>query len=468
MNILDAANQAGISLKKVASTKGGEYTGPCPGCGGTDRFHVWPADKGGEGSYWCRQCEKSGDLVQFFVDFMHYEYPAAFKAAGRSESSQGFYREAALGPRKAITPAAEQSFAPRQHEPPCETWRMKAQKFSDAAHQNLLNYSSAMEYLADRGIDERVIFNFHLGWFSGENGQPNMFRPRRSWGLSEMKNEKTGKNKKLWLPRGFVIPCFDADGKIHRLRIRRPKADIKSEQDIKYYIVPGSGMEVFSAGLDRQTIVVMESELDAMMVSRYVSQKAGVIGLGSAAIKPGASVFYHLKKALRVLIALDYDEAGINAWRWWHENFPQAKIWPVLQGKDPGEAYALKMDIRQWIYAGLPAVQQIDIDPKSSPEYTPPPGMTEFQEILFLLKSYPVSLFATSSKQEVQVSPDFKNPGVVQRIKKLFFDNDEIYCYFCIAHPDDIITGSNCDIDITKIQQELELEKAQPKTPNIE
>ena len=36
------------ALKKVASTKGGEYAGPCPFCGGRDRFRVWPnADQPG-------------------------------------------------------------------------------------------------------------------------------------------------------------------------------------------------------------------------------------------------------------------------------------------------------------------------------------------------------------------------------------------------------------------------------------
>ena len=54
------------TLKKVAGTRGGEYAGPCPWCGGTDRFHVWPdADRPG---YWCRQCGKHGDAIQYLRD----------------------------------------------------------------------------------------------------------------------------------------------------------------------------------------------------------------------------------------------------------------------------------------------------------------------------------------------------------------------------------------------------------------
>src|SRR5918912_568461 len=39
-------------LKKVASTGGGEYAGPCPFCGGRDRFRVQPL----RGRWWCRGC----------------------------------------------------------------------------------------------------------------------------------------------------------------------------------------------------------------------------------------------------------------------------------------------------------------------------------------------------------------------------------------------------------------------------
>ncbi|MEA3429046.1 MAG: primase-helicase zinc-binding domain-containing protein, partial [Thermodesulfobacteriota bacterium] len=50
MNVLDLA-QAKVELKKVSNTYGGEYQGPCPGCGGEDRFHVWPQKNDGQGSY---------------------------------------------------------------------------------------------------------------------------------------------------------------------------------------------------------------------------------------------------------------------------------------------------------------------------------------------------------------------------------------------------------------------------------
>jgi DNA primase len=37
-------------LRKVASTRGGEYAGPCPFCGGRDRLRVQPERR----LWWCR------------------------------------------------------------------------------------------------------------------------------------------------------------------------------------------------------------------------------------------------------------------------------------------------------------------------------------------------------------------------------------------------------------------------------
>jgi hypothetical protein len=48
MTIFDLLEADGFFSKKVASTGGGEFAGPCPFCrDGKDRFRVWPEQ--GEG-----------------------------------------------------------------------------------------------------------------------------------------------------------------------------------------------------------------------------------------------------------------------------------------------------------------------------------------------------------------------------------------------------------------------------------
>jgi DNA primase len=78
VNIVDLIQQD-VRLKHVSSTGGGEYAGACPWCGGNDRFHVWPEG----GNYWCRQCNRKGDAIQYLIDFRGATFQEAAKAIGK-------------------------------------------------------------------------------------------------------------------------------------------------------------------------------------------------------------------------------------------------------------------------------------------------------------------------------------------------------------------------------------------------
>lgn len=437
MNIMDALSTAGVEAKKVSSSKGGEYSGPCPSCGGRDRFRVWPADRGGEGSYWCRQCGKGGDLVQFLVDFCGYEYKAAFEAAGRGG---GAYIPTRYKPVPA--PTAPAAYEPKTHTDPVETWQKKAEDFVGTAHQALLDYNHGLDYLASRGISLEAVKRFRLGWHGGEKGNPCSFRPRKSWGLPEILNKKTGRPKMLWIPRGFVIPCY-RDGALHRIKIRRPKADLKTDKDVKYYVLPGSGMEVFSVGTQPAVAVVVEAELDAILVAQEAGNHAGVVALGSVSIRPGSSVFYALKQCQRILVALDYDQAGLGktGWHWWRENFQSARLWPVPEGKDPGEAWAAGVDIGAWVVAGLPPSQRMSAVDMG---YKKPEGLSPMAELEWLLSQHPITISATPDSIEVLYNPVFKTQCIKQRVQELLaLDDYEIAWYLRLYHPDELITGKN-------------------------
>jgi hypothetical protein len=74
-----AVIQQDTPLKRVAATGGGEYAGACPWCAGTDRFRVWPA----RGRYWCRQCLRRGDLIQYLRDYRGLSFQEAARLAGK-------------------------------------------------------------------------------------------------------------------------------------------------------------------------------------------------------------------------------------------------------------------------------------------------------------------------------------------------------------------------------------------------
>jgi DNA primase len=437
MGLLDMVGRAGVEMKKVATTKGGEYAGPCPGCGGSDRFRCWPVDREGRGSYWCRQCGKGGDDVQFLVDFLGYEYRDAFLEVGRSMPES--YRPANYRP---VSDPVQKAFEPKKYDPPVETWRIKAQEFVDKAHAALLENDHAMHYLAGRGIDRQAVIGFRLGWFGGEKGRPCMFRSREGWGLPSMKNEKTGRKKALWIPRGLVIPTFKA-GMLYRVRIRRPDEDLKRKEDSRYFVLTGSGMEVSGHNPNHRAFVVVEADLDEMLICKRAGSLVGSVALGSSHVKPGADVFYVLQKALRTLVALDWDSAGKSAWKWWAKNFENARQWPVPDGygKDPGEAFAKGLDILEWIKAGLPPAMTIDFDHG----YKVPIGVPPLTELRMLLEKYPVKIHADEDHAKILYDPGFQNRAIRRRIHDLFFgEDDEVFFYLRYIHPDSIIHGGNC------------------------
>lgn len=336
----------GIELKRVASTLGGEYQGPCPGCGGDDRFHVWPEENSGEGSYWCRQCGKGGDAIQFLRDFEGLSFREACERLGRSvPDSKDLAR-----PR----PPKKAAWEAKAYESPEALWREKAGKFCGWCYDRLFEHPEALEYLASRGIRTETAGRYGLGWNPGDGKGKDLYRDRESWGLSLLIDEKR-RRRPLWLPVGMVIPCFDQEsGEIQRLRIRRPGEPAFGP---RYYVVPGSSMATMVLGTDRKVFVVVEAELDGILVFQEAGDFVGVIALGSTGY-PDKNAMDILGGAVFIMVSLDFDGPGAKKWPWWKKHFPDCVRWPVPEGKDPGEAFQAGVEIGPWIKAGLPPALQ--------------------------------------------------------------------------------------------------------------
>ena len=366
MNTLDLASRK-VHLKKVSATNGGEWQGPCPECGGQDRFHVWPEQNAGKGGYWCRGCEKAGDNIQFLRDFEGISFVEACdylniplpergnpSVASRGSAPGGVssFGNGGLGSgRNPSLPPARPEFIPNEHVAPADLWQEKALKFVTWAQGNLAKDDAALAWLAARGISAETAVNFRLGWNIGEDGK-DFYRARKAWGLPEVLKDD-GRPKALWIPRGLVIPHI-VDGVIYRIRIRRP-----DESGPRYYVLPGSSMAIMTIEPHRRAFVVVESELDAIACA-VACPLAGAVALGSVAAKPDADAFAVLQGAIQILNALDYDAAGAKAMTWWADQFPKCERWPVPKGKDPGEAVKLGTDLNSWIEAGLPPVMTIE------------------------------------------------------------------------------------------------------------
>ena len=459
MDILTLA-QSKTQLRKTASTHGGEYVGPCPSCGGRDRFHVWPDKTDSKrservGIYWCRSCGKAGDVVQFLVDFEGMRYPEAFAAIGEEMPSDGRHKYAAPNPCPSTRPCTSNATEEKRTPQP-DIWLSKAAALVAHAQAELAASDYIQKWLEKRGIGTGTATGMRLGWLSEDR-----WRDRTAWGLpQEIKSD--GKAKRLWIPGGLVIPMIDAGGLARRIRIRR-----FSDQEPRYVVIPGSRMASMAHGLPSRAAVVVESELDAIMLAGIAPDLAAAVAMGSATTKPGSQLLDEIRKCAVVLVALDSDRAGAEAMRWWKDNMPNSRRWPVPQGKDPGEAFAAGVDIREWVKAGLPpgwflGPSSIGLVPgkgaapepekeavreeTAAAEPTPIEAESPLDELARLLRDNPVQVRVAPDGSRIFIRESqgwkAKNWETSRRISQLVFMTPEVLDYL-LNHGAAVIGGSN-------------------------
>ncbi len=308
---------------------------------------------------YCHSCGTSGDLINIYQSIHGLENSAAFKEffskfrpdvlKGSGELSS--FKRTPRMPRE----QSGQEYEPKHYQDPEEIWQEKAKRLIAWGQQHLERNQEIRNWLAARGIDMEMARKFKLGWNPGERGK-DIFRERSSWGLQEEYKEN-GKPKKLWIPQGLIIPYMDNES-ILRIRVRRFTSQ---ENELRYYMIPGSTPRMMlierantETGLP-QGAVAVETELDAIMLHRFVGDLVDIIGLGSSSSKPDEAAYQLLQECNCILLALDFDQAGAKAAEWWNNHFPDiSSLWPVPYGKDAGDALQKGLDIRQWILSGLP------------------------------------------------------------------------------------------------------------------
>lgn len=343
-DLLALVESRGIRMRRVGRKHGGEYAGGCPFCGDSgktdaDRFHIWPMQRSNvtEGTFWCRQCAKRGDTVSFIMQTSG----VTFKEACLRLNIQMPESKALRTPApKAKDPAA----SARSITAPAEIWRVKARKFVEHCFAAIWESPETLKWLAARGVPEDAIAKYGIGW-----NAKDYYRPRDAWGLDPVLKEN-GTPKKLWLPPGVVIPQFNGK-EVWRVKIRR---DGDLTFGARYYVVPGSAMGCLVLQPQRRVFVVVEAELDGIAIVSAAGDLVGAVPLGSAQAKPDEATARLLTGAMEILLAMDFDKAGAEAAVWWKEHYPKARLWPVPDGKDPGEAVKAGVDLRAWIMAGLP------------------------------------------------------------------------------------------------------------------
>ena len=359
---MNAANSE-IAAAHNLRRSGNRHIGPCPQCGGSkdsDKFVLFA-----DGGFRCFACGWKGDRIKWLRVMENMSCRQAHDAIGKdcSTSCPNY------GPCRNGEPVKRRprSVRPLQRDQqsglailsptlPSPTWTSWAEELLQKAQANLAKEQTEINWLASRGIDAAQVDRAQLGWLSHDQ--------RVDKGKLGLPTENG--NDRQWVPGGLVIPIFDAQGQLHRLRIRRtPASRERFLSDRKYVWIKGSGnrpMVLRPAGQVRGAVIV-EAELDAIAVAASHPEVL-VVALGTVAGGIDAELKAELTSCPVILVALDADPAkdgklgaGPAAVKRWRATFRQARFWPMPQGKDPGD-YVRDHDgdLKAWVESGLPPV----------------------------------------------------------------------------------------------------------------
>lgn len=322
IELLDIAIEDQLAPRRVAATDGGEYHSPCPGCGGKDRFIIWSE----KNRYYCRQCGKSGDIIQYYRDFHGCSFREACEKAHVSSKNKKW--------RRTWQPSL---FIPQVASLPHPQWQLLATEFVNTCHNDLINTPTAIAFLVKRGFSMDSMKRFRLGWNS------------RSIFVEWMDEEP---KHKIWLPKGIVIPTFK-EGNLVKIKMRRSEW---CENDVypKYVEIHGSMSAPSIFGSDKNApVIILESELDAMLIQQEMDGMFATMALGGASKKPDKDTHILLSQAPAILFSLDFDEAGIKQLQWWKKQYRKLVVWVTPFEKSVGDAFIKGLDIKSWVHLGI-------------------------------------------------------------------------------------------------------------------
>lgn len=210
-----------------------------------------------------------------------------------------------------------------------EKWQMRSQKLIQVAVSHLWKPygKECFLYLVEqRGLSPKTILDRRLGWLPQKN----------------------------LMPAKLLIPAYNSRGRLIRIRFRIDKPEKDQE---RYRVCKGSNSYApFPLSIKPgKPIAIVESDLDAILISQEAGELSGALSLGTTGntLTP-AMIHFFKEKIPLTLICLDNDNAGkILTTRLLNE-LPNSVNWsvPLKYGKDPGEAWKT-MNIRKWIEQGI-------------------------------------------------------------------------------------------------------------------
>ena len=313
-------------LKRTTSSRGGQYNGPCPWCGGIDRFRVQP-HYGPYGFFACNQCRRSGTAIDYLILMRGCSKQHALALVGWKPKGDTL--------SEFVIPRHAQQQHPGWEAPP-EQWQKAASAFSEACQRVLWSErgKGALDYLRGRGLCDETIRKAALGYHPGA-----WHAPARIWGRT------------VRLAQGIVIPWL-LEGGIWRLTIRDERI---SEGAGRYLQVSGGSNGLYlaqSLALRRPAVVLVEGEFDALSIAQECGNLVAAVATGTTQGGHTPRWVSLLAQQARVLVAFDAQDTGDTAARWWLARVEHAERLRPLW-KDANQMLQDGADLREWIAAAL-------------------------------------------------------------------------------------------------------------------
>lgn len=296
-------------MKRVANTNGGEYAGPCPFCGGKDRFRIQPKTN----RWYCRQC--GGDKWHDVIDFIMRRDGCTFTEATKKLNIPMQV--------KFVTEAKKQI---QQQRPPDQEWQELARQVIDRCQSLLFKRTGdrGMDYLLSRGLSLPTMEKYRLGY------SPSIW---------------IGKVK---IHKGIIIPAIVGEACWY-IKIRSlPNAD-----GPRYSCVPGSKTNAIFGADDingEPYCLISEGEFNAMILNQEVGHLISTCSLGSAANKLDMLTWgrFFLTQST-VMCLFDNDPAGEKGFENMNEMLgDRARRLPLPGNGDVNDFHIAGGEIENW------------------------------------------------------------------------------------------------------------------------
>lgn len=251
---------------------GSEWAGPCPFCGGKDRFRVSAKTN----KWWCRNCSPDTrwhNLADFLMRREGLTYAQAMSRLEGADVPQ-------------FSPPPERTVTPEQQE----HWGRVTLDCQDSLFSAKgLRY---LQWLKDsRGLSDNTIIEFRLG----------AALPRKGYEAAFVDQEI--------MPSGITIPLYAHDEALYGVKVRTNTPD-------KYRFLKGSKPCLYGPHNPTTDLLVTEGEFDAMLAWQETKGSVDVGTLGSAQMPLGP----HWKQAItpyrRIFVVHDNDEEGLKSASW--------------------------------------------------------------------------------------------------------------------------------------------------------